>query len=107
MKTDLQIREQQPGRYLVDGELTFATIDRKTIKALPFPKQMQQITLDLNQVTTTDSAGLALIMEWIKFARQAKIQLTFENIPEQLVAIAKLSGLESMIRQKNYDRPLS
>lgn len=98
MKADLQIHEQQPGRYLIDGELTFASINRNSVKLLPFPPKTQQITLDFMQVTTTDSAGLALLLEWLKYARKSRVQLVFENIPAQLIAIAKLSGLEAMIR---------
>ncbi len=102
MKTNkrLIVHAIRPGTFMIEGELTFATIDKNTIELLTFNNDMHALILDLKQVTTTDSAGLALLLEWIKMARIKKIQLFLENIPAQLLAIAKLSGLESMLQMK-------
>ena len=94
----LTIQEQKPGLYIIDGDLTFSSIDKKTAKSFSFPKTAKQLTIDLKRVKTTDSAGLALIIEWIKYAQKNKIQLLLENIPEQLLSIARLSGVEQMIQ---------
>lgn len=94
---NLRIQEHEPGRFVIDGNLTFSTIDKKFVKSLSLPKSAQRVIFDLKGVTTTDSAGLALIVEWIKFARNRNIQLSFENIPDQLLSIARLSGVEEMI----------
>jgi phospholipid transport system transporter-binding protein len=52
------------------------------------------VTINLSHVVCTDSAGLALMIEWIKYTRQHRIQLRFKNIPEQLRNLAKLSGFD-------------
>lgn len=93
----LSIHEQEPGRFVIDGNLTFSTIDKNSVKSFSFPKSAKRVTFDLKGVATTDSAGLALIIEWIKFARGRNIQLLFENIPDQLLTFARLSGVEQMI----------
>ena len=54
----------------------------------------KDIILDFAQVTTTDSAGLALMIEWIKLSRHQRAQLHFRNVPKQLLNLAKLSGLD-------------
>ncbi len=95
---NLRIQEQKPGRFVIDGNLTFSTINKNSVKSLSLPKSAQHVIFDLKGVTTTDSAGLALIIEWIKFARDRNIQLLFDNIPDQLLSIARLSGVEEMIR---------
>jgi len=46
------------------------------------------------QVEATDSAGLALMIEWIRLSRMSRVQLRFKNVPEQLLALAKLSGFD-------------
>jgi hypothetical protein len=34
------------------------------------------------------------MIEWIKYSRQNRTQLSFKNIPEQLLNLAKLSGFD-------------
>ena len=90
----VEITNQGSGVFTVAGELTFAGIDKATLKSIAFLKSANPIVLDLGQVSSTDSAGLALIVEWIKYARNHQIALKFQNIPEQLMTLAKLSGLD-------------
>ena len=52
--------------------------------------------MDLGKVGNADSAGLALMLEWIKHARSKRVQLRFINMPGQLLNLAKLSGLDNM-----------
>ncbi|WP_341327562.1 STAS domain-containing protein [Methylotuvimicrobium sp. KM2] len=91
----INITQQSPGIFSVAGDLTFVSIDKKTVESLAFLKSAPSVTIDLAQVTNTDSGGLALLIEWIKFARDNRIELKFRNIPEQLLTLAKLSGLET------------
>ncbi|MDD4913853.1 MAG: STAS domain-containing protein [Methylococcales bacterium] len=90
----LLLIEQAPGYYHVTGSLTFANIDRRTLKSLKFLKGAGSICIDLAKVEATDSAGLALMIEWIKLSRSNNIRLAFKNIPEQLYTLAKLSGFD-------------
>jgi phospholipid transport system transporter-binding protein len=90
----LAIIDQGAGVFVIDGDLTFASIDKKTVKSFDFLKSTKQVTIDLSHVACTDSAGLALMIEWIKYTRQHKTQLRFKNIPEQLRNLAKLSGFD-------------
>lgn len=92
----LTIVNEGAGRFIVDGDLTFSTIDKKTVSSITFLTTNKQITLDLGGVGNTDSAGLALMLEWIKQSRNKRVQLRFRNIPEQLLNLAKLSGLNKM-----------
>ena len=92
----LQILEREKGVFVIEGDLTFASIDKDTLKSLDFLTASKTITLDLSQVVVTDSAGLALIIEWLKYARNKRIQIRVKNIPEQLRKIAKLSGLDKI-----------
>jgi phospholipid transport system transporter-binding protein len=90
----LNIIDQGTGHFVVDGDLTFSTIDKQSVKSFSFLKTAKEITIDLSRVSCTDSAGLALMIEWIKYTRHNKTQLNFKNIPEQLLTLAKLSGLD-------------
>lgn len=92
--TKLSITDQGAGHFAVDGDLTFSTIDQQTVKSVAFLSSSKHITIDLLGVVSTDSAGLALMIEWIKYTRHHRTQLSFKNIPEQLLNLAKLSGLD-------------
>jgi phospholipid transport system transporter-binding protein len=34
------------------------------------------------------------MIEWIKLSRMSRVKLSFKHIPDQLLALAKLSGLQ-------------
>jgi phospholipid transport system transporter-binding protein len=51
------------------------------------------ITVDLAKVSLADSAGLALMLEWLEQAQAAKRELKFVNIPEQVKHLIDVSGL--------------
>lgn len=86
-----------PGNYLIKGDLVFNNIDKTSVKIFNFqaaaPAENFAINLDLQELGKIDSAGLALLIEWIKLFRRYKKQLRFNNIPAQLTALAKLSYL--------------
>jgi len=90
----LIIIKKSSGYFVIEGDLTFATIDQQTLKSFSFLKTAKEITIDLGSVPCTDSAGLALMIEWIKYSRHNRTQLSFKNIPEQLLNLAKLSGFD-------------
>ena len=92
--TKLSLIEQTPGNFTVEGDLNFASIDKQTLQSLKCLKGIETICIDLSKVGTTDSAGLALMIEWIRQSRMIRAQLRFKNIPDQLLALAKLSGFD-------------
>ena len=55
------------------------------------------LTIDLKQVTQADSAGLALLIEWLRQARQAGVSLTFSNIPPQMQGLIRVNGLQDTL----------
>ncbi|MGR9013393.1 MAG: STAS domain-containing protein [Gammaproteobacteria bacterium] len=90
----LNIIKEGAGHFVIDGDLTFATIDKQTLKSFSFLKTAKEVTIDLSRVASTDSAGLALMIEWIKYSQHNRTHIAFKNIPEQLLNLAKLSGFD-------------
>lgn len=86
---------QNSGHVVVDGDMTFSSIDKKISSAFDFLTRTKQVTVDLGGVGNADSAGLALLIEWIKYARSKRVQLQIRNVPNQILNLAKLSGLEN------------
>jgi phospholipid transport system transporter-binding protein len=55
--------------------------------------------IDLASVTASDSAGLALLIEWLSVAKAAGRPLRYENIPPQLHQLAGLSDLDPLLSE--------
>ncbi len=53
--------------------------------------------IDLAGVKGADSAGLALLIEWLSVAKSSGHALRYENIPTQLQQLAKLSDVEELL----------
>jgi phospholipid transport system transporter-binding protein len=54
-------------------------------------------SIDLSGVTAGDSAGLAVLVEWLSAARARGATLRYEAVPAQILAIARISDLEALL----------
>lgn len=91
-----QLREIEPGIYRLHGPLTFDSVPDLWQAGLRLITRHSAITLDLQGLTRTDSAGLAVMVEWMRVARQHSARLQFRNVPAQLRALARTAGLERL-----------
>ena len=55
--------------------------------------------LDLAGVTHSSSAGLALLLDWMRVAGGAGKTLHIENMPAYMLALARISGLDAFLPQ--------
>ncbi len=58
----------------------------------------EQICINLQDVTRSDSAGLALLVECRRLARLQQGRLCFEALPEQMQHMAQISGLSDFLQ---------
>ena len=87
--------------HSVSGALTFDTVpDLYRNSAGWFQSDTGDLTLDLAQVTHTDSAGLALLVEWLRRARDGKRRLRFTNVPTQMQTLIRINGLQDALLDK-------
>lgn len=89
------------GTFEMSGRLTFQTVPQFQAHAGSlFQGDTQPVTIDMRGVTLADSAGLALMIEWLQLARAAKRQLVFTNIPEQVHHLIRVNGLTQVFALK-------
>jgi phospholipid transport system transporter-binding protein len=86
-----------PGRLLARGELSFATAGQALRDGLALLPSSGRCTIDLAGITSADSAGLAVLIEWLSVASERGCILLLEAVPAQLRAIARISDLEELI----------
>jgi phospholipid transport system transporter-binding protein len=85
------------GRLAASGELEFATAAAALAAGLALIGAQRHWTIDLAGVTAGDSAGLAVLVEWISAARARGATLRYEAVPQQILAIARISDLEGLL----------
>ena len=84
------------GRYAISGELTFSTVpDLWRSGSGEFGGG--PVRVDLAGITRVDSAGIALLIEMVRTARQRGGEIFLERAPSQLMAIATVSGLDEVL----------
>jgi phospholipid transport system transporter-binding protein len=85
------------GHYRVTGELTFDTVPEIWARHDRLGDDGGAVTVDLAGVTRADSAGLVLLVEWLRAAQLQNRPIHFQNIPAPLLAIAKVSSLDTLL----------
>jgi len=84
--------------YRLEAALTFATVPALHARGLArIDAAAGELQFDLQQVGATDSAGLALLIDWLAAAKARQRTLRYVQPPEALRALAKLSDVESLI----------
>jgi phospholipid transport system transporter-binding protein len=96
--TAVTITQSAPNRFTVRGPLTFTTAPGALRQGLEaFAAASGPLEVDCAQVGASDSAGLAVLVEWLGWARRAGRQLRYANIPETICAIARISEIEGLL----------
>ncbi|HEY1726534.1 MAG TPA: STAS domain-containing protein [Steroidobacteraceae bacterium] len=85
--------------YRLESALSFATVPvvRPLGLALIAAARGRTLTFDLALVTAVDSAGLALLIDWLAVARAGDCQLRYSQPAETLLSLARLSEVESLL----------
>ena len=86
----------EQGQYRLSGELTFHTVPDLLRQGQGLFEGCSTFVLDLQEVTRADSAGLALLLEWLRRCRHRKQDLFFRNLPQALSEIARVSNLDQV-----------
>jgi phospholipid transport system transporter-binding protein len=90
----------ESGGAALTGTLSFASAGRLLPRGVASISSGQIRSVDLAAVAGADSAGLALLIEWLSVAKAAGKSLQYENVPAQLLQLAKLSDVEALLAGK-------
>ena len=92
-----EVLEIGSGVFRVDGVLSFATSNAALRKISGLVLASPAVTFDLSGVIRVDSAGLALLLELRRLSLDAGTRLRYTNFPSQLVAIARVVGVDEIL----------
>jgi phospholipid transport system transporter-binding protein len=93
----IRIEPQGEGHYLLVGELSFSTVPAISANFAKMVNNTDKVVFDLQGVTRTDSAGLALLIEWMRSAHHTHKHIVFKNMPSQMLAVATVSELDDIL----------
>lgn len=79
--------------------MSFTTAERILRESEDLFAQHTQLDINLSQVTKTDSAGLALLLEWITWANHSVREIRFSDVPQRLHAIAETTEVDHLLRR--------
>ncbi len=85
------------GRWRLSGELDFGTVSGLLKESRAGFSDVDVIEVDLAGVTRADSAGLALLVEWLRAAERIGRPISFVNMPAQMQSIARICGLDDIL----------
>jgi phospholipid transport system transporter-binding protein len=94
---NFRIAPQGDNLFALSGELDFDNVPGVWKESLALFSTAPALILDLSGVTRTNSAGLALLIEWLRLARQQGKPIEIRNVPEQMRALISASGLDEVL----------
>ena len=89
------------GVVSAQGPLTFVSARRacelgvQTLAQAPDGK----LAIDCRGITVCDSAGLAVLLEWLGVARRAGRSLHYTQLPQDLAALAHISDVQELLER--------
>lgn len=83
-------------QFAVSGELSFATVTALLQQSRAVFADAAKLTIDLAGVTHADSAGLSLLLEWLRYGKHHDKPVQFHNMPAQLRSLAEISEVQPL-----------
>jgi phospholipid transport system transporter-binding protein len=88
------------GQLSARGPLTFATARRAREAGLQrLAAGSGALEVDCAGITVVDSAGLAVLVDWLGRAKRAQRKLCYRHLPDGVVALARISDLEELLER--------
>lgn len=89
--------QQAEQKAIFSGALTRATITRAFDKKYRKLVENKRVVLDLAKVNQIDTAGLAWILLLVELAAAKACDISLINLPDDLLKLAKLSAVDTIL----------
>ena len=86
------------GRFRLEGDVGFGTVMHLLHDSRHQFEHEERVRLDFGGVERINSAGLALVIEWMREARQGGWTIELINPPEELLAVARICDVEELLQ---------
>lgn len=93
-----RLSNEGAGRFRLEGEVGFGTVMHLLNESRELFEHEERVRLDLSGVERINSAGLALVIEWLREARHESKELEIHNPPAELMAMASICDVEDLLQ---------
>lgn len=93
--------QQEDQKAIFSGALTRATIVPAFDKKYRHLVDNERVIIDLGKVNQIDTAGLAWLLLLIQLAASKSCDISLTNLPDDLVKLAKLSAVDTLLPLEN------
>lgn len=95
--SDFELKDLGDGHFSLAGEMTFDTAE-EILQASEEPFEAHtRLEIDLTGVSKSDSAGLALLLEWVTWANHTVREIRFSEMPQRVMDIAKTTEVDALL----------
>lgn len=95
--TRARIERRDARSFAITGAMTFDSVTALWRESDTLFAREPALQVDLQEVTHTDSAGLALMVEWLRDASRRGGRLELLNLPAQARALADAANLTPLL----------
>ena len=88
---------ENEGRLALVGQMSFASVADLLSDRRDWLSGSGELVVDLIGLEKSDSAGIALMIDWTRRMKSQGRQIRFENVPPQILAMARVSGLDEIL----------
>lgn len=88
---------EKDSRIVFSGELTLLTINQSFEKKSKSMIKPGPLIVDLSNISKVDTACLAWLLAMMEESSDKNCQLTFDNLPEDLIKLAQLSRVDMFL----------
>jgi anti-sigma B factor antagonist len=88
-----------PAVLRLSGDIDFFTEDefRAEAERLLDNSEIDRLVVDLGDVDVMDSSGLSLLVDLLRLCRDMELPMTLRAVPERVVQLLDLTGLDQVI----------
>jgi len=89
-------------QFKVKGTLNFETVPALVSDATSLLADADNIKIDFSEVSESNSAGLAFIMELARQMSSQKKSIHFLSLPDQITVVARAYGVEANLGTQDF-----
>lgn len=93
----IQIERSADHGIRLKGQLSVDTIPGVLNRSDEWFQGQSSLSVDLSGIDHSDSAGVALLLEWLRRAREQGCRLQYRNLPRQMRAIVDFGDLGDIL----------
>ena len=92
-----RLEQQGPGHWTVSGDFGLETAAGVLSAGAAAFADAPRAEVDLSGVTDADSAGLAVLIEWVRAACASGRSIEFRSLPPRLAELARIGGVADLL----------